>query len=70
VGDHRLEVLDDPQAVHRRGAELIAQAAREAVAERGSCALGFSGGHDPWSMFSQLEDHGLDWTKTEIFQVD
>jgi 6-phosphogluconolactonase len=21
-------------------------------------------------MFSQLEDHGLDWTKTEIFQVD
>jgi 6-phosphogluconolactonase len=70
VGDHRLEVLDDPEAVHSRGAELIAQAAREAVAERGSCALGFSGGHDPWSMFSQLEDHGLDWTKTEIFQVD
>jgi 6-phosphogluconolactonase len=70
VGDHRLEVLDDPEAVHSRGAELIAQTAREAVAERGSCALGFSGGHDPWSMFSQLEDHGLDWTKTEIFQVD
>jgi 6-phosphogluconolactonase len=70
VGDHRLEVLDDPEAVHSRGAELIAKAAREAVAERGSCALGFSGGHDPWSMFSQLEDHGLDWTKTEIFQVD
>jgi len=70
VGEHRLEVLDDPEAVHRRGTELIAEAAREAVAERGRCALAVSGGHDPWSMFSQLEDHQLDWTKTEIFQVD
>ena len=70
MGEHRLEVLDDPEAVHRRGTELIAEAAREAVAERGRCALAVSGGHDPWSMFSQLEDHQLDWTKTEIFQVD
>jgi 6-phosphogluconolactonase len=70
VPDHELEVLDDADAVHRRGAELIAEAARAAVADRGRCALAVSGGHDPWSMFSQLEDHGLDWTKTEIFQVD
>jgi 6-phosphogluconolactonase len=67
---HRLEVLDDPEAVHRRGAELIAEAAREAVAERGRCALAVSGGSDPWPMFSQLEDFDLDWTRTEIFQVD
>jgi 6-phosphogluconolactonase len=67
---HRIEVLDNPDAVHRRGSELIAEAVRAAIDERGSCALGVSGGRDPWPMFSQLEDHGLDWTKTAIFQVD
>jgi 6-phosphogluconolactonase len=70
VSAHRIEVLDDPEGVHRRGAELIAEAVREAIDERGSCALGVSGGRDPWPMFSQLEDHGLDWTKTAILQVD
>lgn len=67
---HKLEVLDDPDAVHKRGAELIAEHARAAVAERGACALAVSGGRDPWPMFSQLEDLEMDWTKTEIFQVD
>lgn len=67
---HRLEVLDDADAVHRRGAELIAEAARAAVSQRGHCALGVSGGRDPWPMFSQLEDLEMDWTATEIFQVD
>ncbi len=67
---HRLEVLADAAAVHRRGAELIAEAARAAVAERGSFAIGASGGRDPWPMYSQLEDHDLPWDRTEIFQVD
>jgi len=70
VGVHQLEVLDDPDAVHRRGAELIARHARDAVAERGTCGLAVSGGSDPWPMFSQLEDLEMDWTKTEVFQVD
>jgi 6-phosphogluconolactonase len=70
VAGHRIEVLEDPSAVHRRGAELIAEAARAAVAERGNCALAFSGGTDPWPMFSQFEDIYEDWTHTEIFQVD
>jgi 6-phosphogluconolactonase len=70
VTDHRIEVLDDPDAVHRRGAELIAEAARAAVSERGHCGLAVSGGRDPWPMFSQLEDLDMDWTETEIFQVD
>jgi 6-phosphogluconolactonase len=70
VSAHRLEVLDDAEAVHRRGAELIAEAARAAVAARGRCALGVSGGREPWPMFSQLEDNLLDWTSIEVFQVD
>jgi 6-phosphogluconolactonase len=70
MANHRLEVLDDPEAVHRHGAELIAEAAREALEERDRCALAVSGGRDPWPMFSRLEDHQLDWTRIEIFQVD
>jgi 6-phosphogluconolactonase len=70
MAEHRLEVLDDPAAVHRRGAELIAEAVGAAIDEKDRCALGVSGGRDPWPMFSQLEDHGLDWTRIEIYQVD
>jgi 6-phosphogluconolactonase len=70
MAEHRLEVLDDPAAVHRRGAELIAEAVGAAIDEKDRCALGVSGGRDPWPMFSQLEDRGLDWTRTEIYQVD
>jgi len=70
VADHRLEVLEDADAVHRRGAELIAEAAKADISERGHFALAVSGGRDPWPMFSQLEDYELDWTKVEIFQVD
>jgi 6-phosphogluconolactonase len=70
VSDHSLEVLPDESAVHRRGAELIAGAARAAVAEGGSFAMAASGGRDPWPMYSQLEDQDLPWDRTEIFQVD
>ncbi len=70
MSEHRLEVLPDAPAVHRRGAELIAEAARAAVAERGHFAMAASGGRDPWPMYSQLEDHDLPWDRTEIFQVD
>jgi 6-phosphogluconolactonase len=70
VADHRLEVHDDPEEVHRHGAELIAETARAALEDRDLCALAVSGGRDPWPMFSQLEDHLLDWTRIEVFQVD
>jgi len=70
VADHRLEVLEDADAVHRRGAEVIAEAAKADISERGHFALAVSGGRDPWPMFSQLEDYELDWTMIEIFQVD
>jgi len=70
VSAHRLEVLDDLDAVHKRGTELIAEAARAAVAERGRFELAISGGRDPWPMFSQLEDLWDDWASTDIFQVD
>jgi 6-phosphogluconolactonase len=70
VTEHRLEVLEDPGAVHKRGADVIAEAARGAISERGQFALAVSGGRDPWPMFSLLEENELNWTRIEIFQVD
>jgi 6-phosphogluconolactonase len=70
MSEHKLEVFDTLEEVHARGAQLLAEAAKRAVAERGGAALAVSGGTDPWPMFSQLEDLFGDWDKTEIFQVD
>jgi 6-phosphogluconolactonase len=70
MGEHRIEVLDTPEEVHQRGAELLAEAANKAVAERGRAELAVSGGSDPWPMFSRLEDLFGDWVKADIFQVD
>ena len=67
---HKLEVLDDAEAVARRGAELIAEAARDSVAGEGSFAMAASGGHTPWAMYGQLEEQELPWSKTELFQTD
>ena len=64
------ETLADPEAAARRGAELIAAAAAEALAAHGSFSLAVSGGRAPWRMFELLADHELDWTRIELFQVD
>jgi 6-phosphogluconolactonase len=70
MGEHRIEVLETPEEVHQRGAELLAEAARQAVAGRGRAELAVSGGSDPWPMFSQFEDLFEDWNNAQIFQVD
>ncbi len=67
---HELEVLPDADAVAARGAELIAERARDAVSERGSFSIAVSGGRTPWAMFGLLEDHELPWQQTQIFQTD
>jgi len=67
---HEIEVLADADAVARRGAALIADAARRAVAERGAFRFAVSGGHTPWQMFAHFADDDVPWSETEIFQVD
>jgi 6-phosphogluconolactonase len=69
-GRHELVVLDDEHAVARRGAELIAEAAREAVADDGDFTMAASGGHTPWAMYGQLEEQELPWADTAIYQTD
>jgi len=66
----RTEFLPDPGAVATRAAERIAQVAREAVTERGRCALAFSGGTTPWRTLRALAEEDVPWDRVHLFQVD
>jgi len=66
----RTEILPDPGAVAIRAAERIVQVAREAVAERGRCALAISGGTTPWRAFRALAGEDVPWDRVHLFQVD
>jgi 6-phosphogluconolactonase len=66
----QLEALPDAAAAARRGAELIAAAAREAVRERGGCAIAVSGGTTPRQMFMALAEEDVPWDALGIWQVD
>ena len=63
-------MVPDPEAAARRGAELIAEAGREAVSDHGSFSLALSGGRTPSRMLALLGDAPLPWERTEIFQAD
>ncbi len=66
-----LEVVEKERDAAPRAAELIAEAAREAVAERGSFSLAVSGGRTPWGMLAILSDReDMPWAETALFQVD
>lgn len=66
----KTEFLPDPGAVANRAAERIAHVAREAVAERGRCALALSGGATPWQAFRALAGEDVPWDRVHLFQVD
>jgi len=67
---HEIEILPDAEAVARRGAALVAEAAREAVAARGRFAFAVSGGTTPWAMFGHLAGEDMPWERTVVYQVD
>ncbi|MCU0668559.1 MAG: 6-phosphogluconolactonase [Myxococcota bacterium] len=65
------EICADAAAVAARGAELIAEAIREAVAARGRALVALSGGSTPLPMWRALaEKQDLPWLRTHLFQVD
>lgn len=68
--EREIEVLAADDAVARRGAGLIAEHARAAVAERGAFAFAVSGGRTPWVMFAALADQDVPWRGIAIYQVD
>jgi 6-phosphogluconolactonase len=67
---HQLEVLPGPGALAQAGAELLAERARAAVAERGTFQLAVSGGRTPWEMFAALSSLAVPWGEVVIYQVD
>ena len=63
-------MVADDEAAARRGAELIAESAAEAIETAGAFSLAVSGGSAPWRMFELLAEHELDWDRTTVLQVD
>ena len=70
MGERQLEVLPDAKAAARRGAELIAESAAEAIAVQAAFSIAASGGTEPWEMYRLLGDEGVEWERVEVFQVD
>lgn len=55
----------------RRGTELLAEGIRQAVAARGTCVLGLSGGSTPRAIYAQVGlAAGIEWKNVWIFLVD
>ncbi len=65
-----IEVLSDADAVARRAAVFIADAARAAVKARGRFVFAVSGGRTPWVMLRFLAREDVPWQAVEIVQVD
>jgi 6-phosphogluconolactonase len=65
-----IEVFDDPDAVARAAAGLIAAEARGCVAARGSFTMAVSGGRTPWLMLRALADEEVPWSGVQVVQVD
>jgi 6-phosphogluconolactonase len=66
----RFELLEDADAVAKRGAGLIAAAARDAVSARGRFVVAVSGGRTPWLMLQLLAREDVPWTGVHVVQVD
>src|SRR5207247_2810113 len=65
-----VERVADHEAASRRTADLIVEAGKEAIAERGEFSLALSGGKDPWRMVELVAEASLPWEQATIFQVD
>jgi 6-phosphogluconolactonase len=66
----RIELIAEQEALAQRGAELIAETARNAIQQRGQFLLAVSGGTAPWIMFVALSKQTVEWDKVHLFQVD
>jgi len=66
----KIEVLANDDAVAKAAAEVIASAARAAVAERGLFTLAVSGGKTPWAMLKDLASEEVPWSQVHVFQID
>src|SRR5262249_22548305 len=63
-------ILLDAEAVAKKAATYVMEAAREAVAARGRFTFAVSGGRTPWIMMRQLAHEDIPWANVDIVQVD
>jgi 6-phosphogluconolactonase len=66
----QIEVLADAGAVAKRGAAVVAAAARDAVVANGRFVVAVSGGTTPWAMLRALAGEKVPWEQVYIVQVD
>lgn len=66
----KIEILPTADDVARRGAAIVGEQAREAIAARGRFVFAVSGGTTPWVMLRELAAEDLPWEKIHIVQVD
>jgi 6-phosphogluconolactonase len=66
----KVEVFADADEVARKGAAVIAAAARDAVVARGRFIMAVSGGHTPWVMLRALAGEKVPWEGVHLVQVD
>jgi 6-phosphogluconolactonase len=66
----QIELIAEQGLLAQRGAELIAQAARDSIGKRGKFVFAVSGGAAPWIMFEALSKQKVEWDKVHLFQVD
>jgi 6-phosphogluconolactonase len=66
----KIDVLVNSDAVAKRAAGLIAEAAQAAAIARGRFIVAVSGGHTPWVMLRALAGEEVPWAAVHVVQVD
>lgn len=65
-----VKVVEDASEAAAEAARVIEMAGEHAIRERGVFNLAVSGGRTPWEMIGDLASSRLQWSKTQLFQVD
>lgn len=65
-----LEVLETPELLAERGADVLADALRDAIEARGRATMAVSGGRTPGATLAALARRELDWEHVHVLQVD
>ncbi|MGZ3666923.1 MAG: 6-phosphogluconolactonase, partial [Ktedonobacterales bacterium] len=69
-----LEILENPQAVARRGADLFARLSTDAIARSGEFRVALSGGSTPRTLHTLLASDPyrdlIDWSKVQFYWGD
>lgn len=63
-------VPEDPEAVARHAARVLADALRRAAAVHELATLALSGGQTPRRMYARLSGESVPWPKVQLFQTD